>query len=140
MLFRDNLQKCFVFPRKVREGRQVFNDGRLKLFLQQRKKFLANSRPRSLRVAVGGIFAPGLFLRAQKTSKLASANAQRGTNHRPRDGMNSSKACEACPTQDVREHGLRLVVSRMSHRDSRARSGFCQRTEIVVARSSRRVL
>ncbi len=40
----------------------------------------------------------------------------------------------------MREHGLRLIVGRVRHRDSPASPRFCQRAKIAVPRSPRCVL
>src|SRR5207245_3838248 len=118
----------------------MFNDSRLKLLLKQREKLPPDSRAHSLRVAVGSIFAPGLFLSAQKTPQLTPANAQQRTDDRTDYRMNSAKPRKARPAEQMRQHGLRLIVGRVSNRDSRTGSRFHQRTEIVVPRPSRRVL
>src|SRR6266550_9078376 len=118
----------------------MFHDGRLKLFLEQGQKFSTDSHAHPLRVAVGGIFAPGLFSSAQKTPKLAPANVQQWTDDRTGDGMDSAKPREACSAKEMRKHGLRLIVGSVRHHDSPAISRFCQRTKIVVPRPPCRVL
>src|SRR6266852_4115751 len=104
----------------------MFNDGRLKLFLEQGQKFSPDSRAHPLRVAVGGILTPALFSSAQKTAKLIPANVQQRTDDRTGDGMNSSKPGEARPAQNMGEHRLRLIVGRVRNRNSRTGSGFRQ--------------
>src|SRR5882724_5711763 len=118
----------------------MFNDGWLKLFLKQGKKFAANARARSGRVTVRGVLAPFLFLGAKICSQLAPANMQQGPNDGTSDRMDSAEAGEPRSAQDVRKHGFRLVVSRVCNGDARERSRFHQRAEIIVARAACRVL
>src|SRR5882672_10209281 len=118
----------------------MFNDGWLKLFLKQGKKFAANARACSGRVTVRGVLAPFLFLGAKICSQLAPANMQQGPNDGTSDRMDSAEAGEPRSAQDVRKHGFRLVVSRVCNGDARERSRFHQRPEIIVARAPRRVL
>src|SRR2546430_2277685 len=54
--------------------------------------------------------------------------------------MNPAKPREPCPAEEMRNHGLRLIVGCVRHRDSFAYSGFRQRTKIVIARAPRGVL
>src|SRR6267143_438534 len=118
----------------------MFDDGRLKLFLKQRKKFVANSRPRSSRVAVRGVFAPFLVLGAKVGSQLGPANFQQRPNDGTCNRMNSAEPGEPCSAQDMREHGLRLIVSRVGNRDAPERARIHERAEIIVARAAGRVL
>src|SRR6266403_5102012 len=99
----------------------MFNDCRLKLSLEQGQELLPNACSHPLCVAVGGIFAPGLFPSAQKTPKLTPANVQQGTDDRSGYGMNSAKPCEACSAKEMRKHGLRLIVGSELRRFLRAR-------------------
>src|SRR5260370_7487204 len=123
---RDSVQEGLVFSCEVRKSSQVINDCRLKLFLEQGQKLLPNPRAHPLHVALGGAFTPGFFSRAQKTPKLAPANAQQRTDHRTGDGMNSAKPREACPAEEMREYRLCLIVGSVCHRDSPAHSRFRQ--------------
>src|SRR5437667_12839198 len=118
----------------------MFNDGWLKLFLKQGKKFAANARAGSGRVTVRGVLAPFLFLGAKICSQLAPANMQQGPNDGTSDRMDSAEPGEPRSAQDVRKHGFRLVVSCVCNGDARERSRFHQRAEIIVARETCRVL
>src|SRR5229473_8332741 len=118
----------------------MLNDSRLKLFLKQGKKSAANARTRSGRVAVRGVFAPFLFFSLKIRSQFAPANMQQGSNDGTSDRVDSAEAGEPRSAQDVREHGFRLVVSRVCNGDARERSRFHQRAEIIVARAACRVL
>ena len=104
----------------------MFNDCWLKFFLEQGQELLPNPSAHFLRVAVGGIFMPGLFSRAQKTPKLSPANAQQGTDDRTGDGMNSAETREAGAAEQVGKHGFRLIVGSVRHHDSPASSRFRQ--------------
>src|SRR5260370_11065537 len=64
-------------------------------------------------------------------------NAQQWTNDRTDDGMNPAEPGKPCPSEELREDGLRLIVGRVRHRDALAYSRFDQRTEIVVPRPPR---
>src|SRR6266436_457203 len=118
----------------------MFNYGRLELFLKQGKKFSADACARSGRVTVRGVLAPFLFLRAKIHSQLAPANLQQGPNDGTSNRMDSAESGEPRSAQDMRQHRLRLVVSRVRNRDARKRARFHQRVEIIVTRASRRVL
>src|SRR5712692_2731357 len=114
------------------------NDSRLKMFLKQGKKFAPNARTCSRRVTVRGVLAPFLFLGEKICSQLAPAHMQQGPNDGTCDRMDSPEAGEPRPAQDMREHGLRLVVSRVCNGDARERSRFHQRVKIIVARTAGR--
>src|ERR1700737_1010521 len=124
--FRDGVQEGLVFSREVRKSPEMFNDCRLKLFLEQGQKLFSNPRAHPLRVTVGGVFTPGLFSSAQKTPELTPANAQQRPDDRTGDGMNSAKPREACPAEEMREYRLCLIVGSVCHRDSPAHSRFRQ--------------
>src|SRR6266704_1893757 len=134
------LQIGLVFAGKIRQRDEMLDDSRLKPLLEQREEFPSNSCAHLTRVAVGGIFTPDLLPSTQKTPKLIPPNFQQRTNNGTGDRVNSAKPCETRPAQEMREHGLRLIVGRVRHRNSPANSRFRQRTEIIVPRASRRVL
>src|SRR6266567_4109804 len=134
------LQIGLVFAGKLRQRDEMFDDGRLKPLLEQREEFPSDSCAHLTRVAVGGIFTPDLLPSTQKTPKLIPPNFQQRTNNGTGDRVNSAKPCETRPAQEMREHGLCLVVGRVRHRNSPANSRFRQRAEIIVPRASRRVL
>src|SRR5712664_2054185 len=110
---RDGVQEGLVFSCEVRKSSQVIDDCRLKLFIEKGQKLFPNPRAHPLRVAVGGVFTPGLFSSAQKTPQLAPANAQQRTDDRTGDGMNSAKPRESCPAEEMCEHGARSEERRV---------------------------
>src|SRR5882724_3461712 len=118
----------------------MFNDGRLKLFLKQGKKFAANARPRSRGIEVRSIFAPFLLLSAKISSQFSPANTQQWPNHGASDRMDSAESGQPRSAQDMRKHGFRLVVSRVRNCNVRERARFHERVKIIVTRPPRRVL
>src|SRR5882762_451603 len=89
-LLRDGVQKGLILSCELGERCEMFNDCRLKLFLEQGQELLPNPRAHPLRVAVGEIFTPGLFSSPQKTAELISAKAQQRADDRTGHGMNSA--------------------------------------------------
>src|SRR3981081_3779465 len=113
----------------------MLDEGGLEFFLKQGKKFAANARAGWSRVAVGGIFAPFLFFGAKINSQLASANFEQWPKDGTGDRMDSTEPGEPRSAQDMRKHGLSLVVSRVRNRDARERARFHKRVKIIVTRA-----
>jgi hypothetical protein len=118
----------------------MLHNGGLELFLKQREELRSNARSHPCDVAIGAVFAPNLFFSMQVGAQFESANRQERADDRSGDGMNSSKACEARASQQVREHSLCLIVCRVCHGDSRAGTGIRQRAEIVITSATRGIL
>ena len=84
----------------------MFNDFRLKLFLEQRQKLFPDARTHPLRVAVSGIFAPGLFLGAQEAPQFAPSNAQQRAN----DHTGGSAATAVAPRAAAARRDVEGIV------------------------------
>src|SRR5207244_11309306 len=63
-LFQQSVTKSFILAGQIRQTRQMFDDSRLKLLLQQRESLFSNPCAHAPGVAICCIFAPALFLAA----------------------------------------------------------------------------
>jgi hypothetical protein len=134
------LQSGLVLARKTRQSCQVFDDSRLKLFLEQREELASNAGAHSFDVAIGDVFAPILFLAAEISSQIGSANGQEGAHYGAGNRMNPAEAGEAGPAQEMGEHRFGLVVRGVSNRDACASARLGKRAKVVVAGAARGIL
>src|SRR5438445_11931802 len=95
----------------------MFDDSQLKLFRKQRKELLSNARAQSLGVAVGGVFAPILFLAAQIGTQFGPLNCQERSKDVANDRMNPAETGEDGRAHEMRKERFRLYVRGESHVD-----------------------
>src|SRR5258708_36190321 len=112
------MQESFIFARKIGEGCQMFNDGGLKLLLEEGKKFLSDARAHLCHIGVGDVLAPGLLARFEIRAELRAAQIQKWPHDVSGNRMNCSEARESSAAQNVQEHSFRLVVRGVRNGDA----------------------
>jgi len=96
----------------------VVNDGGLKLLFKERHEVVPNAGAHTVRVTVGGVFPPGLALAAKIGAQIRAADSEKRAQHNARGGMDAGKSGESRATQNVRQHGFRLIVGRVRDGDA----------------------
>jgi hypothetical protein len=117
----------------------MLHDGGLKTLLEQRDQIFANVGAGPCGVAIGGIFAPGLFFCAEVRAQIGTAQCKERADNGAgvaRHRVNSAKSGEAGAAKDVSEHGFGLIVGGVGYGDSGGVAGGDKLIEKGVTRAA----
>jgi hypothetical protein len=115
--FRGTFQPGVVFPGEIGELAKVRDDGRLKLFFEERHELQADAGARAFGVAVGGVLAPGLAAETEIVAKIGAAEFEERAENGAGFGMDAAEAGESSAAEDVSENGFGLVVGSVGDGD-----------------------
>src|ERR1043165_978518 len=120
-------------------SQSLFNP-RIPIPPQLREKLVTNPVAREPGIRIGGILAPFDFVAVQVFANLGAANLDQRTDDAVRGhGADPGEPRPSWSAEDSEQHGLRLIVERVSQRDAIAGSVADQLNKKIAASAARRL-
>ena len=113
------------------------NDGWREILFQHRNELFANARAQAFRVAIGGVFAPGLMERFQIVAQILALDFEQRPDHGADRGIDTRQSAWTCSADQMCENCFGLVLRGVSYGDASRLSSGADALEEGVAKASR---